>query len=323
MGATVQQAGSETVAKQQVSVAAIALTIGSLSLAGVVLYKILSIFGTNDTLAAGFATSPMAAFQPVHERFEALLRVRKAQDYQIYPTKPTFLMFLYGPAIVTGLAAAVPTGIGGILAAIARFELLDQRGILLVFWASSLLFFALLPTSLYLAGEYIGRHSKTTRVAVLVGLLSSLAFPIWTWANTISTFSPLLSVPPKSTSSSPKNSASMDSSPSKSTTPVDAAKSDESEDASLLALGSMIDLFIPGGRDTFRIFLHFNSAMLLTFFLAPVLIGSIRGAKHKKFYDLAFFAREVGDKRRGEIEDFVLMLAQEYQGEKRGDVRVA
>jgi len=40
--------------------------------------------------------------------------------------------------------------------------------------------------------------------------------------------------------------------------------------------------------------------------------GAIRGAKHKLFYDLAYFAKRLPTQKQEEIQDFVLMIGQDY-----------
>jgi hypothetical protein len=46
--------------------------------------------------------------------------------------------------------------------------------------------------------------------------------------------------------------------------------------------------------------------------IIPILVGAFRGAKYKRYYDLAFFAKRLPRQEQEKIEDFVRRIQQEY-----------
>lgn len=300
----------------RMEVISLLVTVILIFILSVVIYLLICQIISNENICIGFAASLMAGLPTFHRYVHAYIDRERPEHktYEIYPTKSPIILIIYGIAILNGIGISIPIISLGLSILILELGILDDIWIFFMYIAFSALTVGLVPTGLYLAGEWIGRSSPNRRMAWILALCASLLLPVYSWYTVINPVIETIS------SESGSSEAEINDGSGKDTINAESADSKDNEDIDdsgqqytfmKVILISYIERFFPGGTTGFSTLLYIMICSHAIFFVVPSVIGALRGARYKTFFDLAFYSKNLSEERRLEIEDFILYLAKE------------
>jgi hypothetical protein len=173
---------------------------------------------------------------------------------------------------VYGGLTMLGAALGGIVGAVAAWRGMAAETAAALAFLGSALIAAAIPVLLYLVGEWIGRSIASARWSVPIAVLSTVA-----------------GVP---------------------ATYFILGQLVAATGAGVTLSEIIIDIFPVAGVVEGGVALFFALTTFVT--AVPLVVGAVRGTRHKLFLELAFLTRKLGPERRREVQEFAHLLTAEY-----------